>query len=199
MMISEKNKFDDVLQGLTGTLQGEEARYPVPNWTPLGGWQLDKALVYAFVRQESCFNNRAESYVGALGLMQIMPDTAKELAKFLQCRFSKQSLKDPAYNLRLGQGYLKRLMEEYPQVQDNLMFLAAAYNAGPGNLNKWKNKMDYQEDPLLFLEVLPSKETRGFIERILVNYWVYRNLMGQSLQTLDDVVQGEWPLYERSE
>ncbi len=196
MMISEQNKFDDVLQGLTGNLQGEEVRYPMPNWKPQGGWQLDKALVYAFVRQESCFNNRAESYVGALGLMQIMPDTAKELAEFLQCRFSKHSLKDPSYNLRLGQAYLNRLLD-YPQVQNNLMFLAVAYNAGPGNLNKWKNKMNYQNDPLLFLEVIPSKETRGFVERILMNYWVYRNLMGQPLQTLDDVVQGEWPIYER--
>ncbi|MBQ3695381.1 MAG: lytic transglycosylase domain-containing protein [Alphaproteobacteria bacterium] len=195
MMISEKNKFDDALMSLTGTLQGEEARYPMPAWEPQGGWQLDKALVYAFVRQESCFNNRAESYVGALGLMQIMPDTAKETAQFLQCRFSKHSLKDPAYNLRLGQAYLMRLMNEYPQVQNNLMFLAAAYNAGPGNLNKWQNQMSFNDDPLLFLEVLPSKETRGFIERILVNYWIYRNLMGQSLETLDDVVQGKWPLY----
>jgi len=196
MMISEQNKFDDVLQGMTGNLQGEEVRYPMPNWKPQGGWQLDKALVYAFVRQESCFNNRAESYVGALGLMQIMPDTAKELAEFLQCRFSKHSLKDPSYNLRLGQAYLNRLLD-YPQVQNNLMFLAVAYNAGPGNLNKWKNKMNFQNDPLLFLEVIPSKETRGFVERILMNYWVYRNLMGQSLQTLDAVVQGEWPIYER--
>ena len=76
------------------------------------------------------------------------------------------------------------------------MFVAVAYNAGPGNLNKWKNKMDYQDDPLLFLEVLPSKETRGFIERILINYWVYRNLTESSLKTLDQLVQGEWPIYE---
>ena len=77
------------------------------------------------------------------------------------------------------------------------MFLAVAYNAGPGNLNKWKNRMKYQDDPLLFLEVIPSKETRGFVERILVNYWVYRNLMESSLNTLDETVQGRWPIYER--
>lgn len=195
MMISNQNGFDDVLQGLTGTLQGEELRYPMPNWKPQGGWILDKELVYAFVRQESCFNNRAESYVGALGLMQLMPKTAKEVAGVLQCPFSKRSLKEPAYNLRLGQTYLNQLLM-LPQVQGNLMFVAVAYNAGPGNLNKWKNKMDYRDDPLMFLEILPSKETRGFIERILINYWVYRNLTGSSLGTLDSVVQGRWPIYE---
>ncbi len=196
MMISAQNGFDEVLQGLTGNLQGEDLRYPMPNWKPQGGWQLDKELVYAFVRQESCFNNRAESYVGALGLMQLMPKTAQEVASTLQCPFSKRSLKDPAYNLRLGQTYLNQLLE-LPQVQGNLMFVAVAYNAGPGNLNKWKNKMDYQDDPLMFLEVLPSKETRGFIERILINYWVYRNLTGSSLTTLDNMIQGNWPIYEK--
>ena len=194
MLISAKNGFDDVLQSLTGTLHGEEARYPMPNWCPQGGWQLDQALVYAFVRQESCFNHRAESYVGALGLMQLMPDTAKELAGTLQCRYSKHALKDPAYNLRLGQAYLMQLME-LPQVQNNLIFLAVAYNAGPGNLNKWRRKTNNEEDPLLFLESLPSKETRSFVERILANYWVYRNLMAQPLTTLDEVVRGEWPIY----
>ena len=192
-LISAKNGFDDALQALTGTLHGEEARYPMPNWCPQGGWQLDQALVYAFVRQESCFNNRAESYVGALGLMQLMPDTAKELAGTLQCRFSKHALKDPAYNLRLGQAYLMQLME-LPHVQNNLMYLAVAYNAGPGNLNKWRRKNN-TEDPLLFLEALPSKETRSFVERILANYWVYRNLMAQPLVTLDETVAGHWPLY----
>ena len=197
-MISQENKFDDALQGVTGTLQGEEIRYPMPNWKPQEGWKLEKELVFAFVRQESCFNHRAESHVGALGLMQLMPDTAKELARGLQCRFSKRSLKNPAYNLYLGQAYLLKLME-YPQVQDNLMFMAAAYNAGPGNLNRWKKKMVYNEDPLLFIEVLPSKETRGFVEHILMNYWVYRNLTGASLTTLDAVVQGRWPIYDREE
>lgn len=196
MMISEKNGFSDVFQSLTGTLQGEEARYPMPNWRPEGGWKLDKALVYAFVRQESCFNKRAESYVGAVGLMQLMPDTAKALAGNLQCPYSKRSLKDPAYNLRLGQAYLLQLMD-YPQVQSNLMFLAAAYNAGPGNLNKWQNSVLYRDDPLLFLEILPSKETRGFVERILINYWVYCNLMGLPMTTLNEVVQGQWPIYVR--
>ena len=58
--------------------------------------------------------------------------------------------------------------------------------------------MHYQNDPLLFLEVLPSKETRGFIERILINYWVYQNLTNSSLGSLDSLVQGDWPMYKEA-
>ncbi len=194
LMISQKNGFADDLLGIAGTLNGDEARYPAPNWTPQDGWKVDKALVFAFVRQESCFNKRAESAMGALGLMQIMPQTGREQAALLQMPWKRQKLKEPAYNLSLGQNYLLRLMAS-EAVQNNLIFTAVAYNAGPGNLMKWKKKMNYNDDPLLFLESIPSKETRSFVERIIVNYWIYRSLMGASLQSLDDVVQGNWPMY----
>ncbi len=194
LMISQKNDFDDDLLAMTGTLGDGSTRYPAPNWTPKDGWKVDKALVYAFVRQESCFNKRAESSVGALGLMQIMPDTGRELARSLSYPFQKKLLKEPEYNLSLGQNYLLRLMN-LPAVGNNLMFVAVAYNAGPGNLIKWKKKMDYRNDPLLFLESIPSKETRSFVERIVVNYWIYRNLMGQALTSLDATANGTWPTY----
>lgn len=193
--ISRENGFEKALQNLTGILDGENTRYPIPDWKPEGNWQLDKALVYAFVRQESCFNHRAESAVGAMGLMQIMPATAKEVASNLQCEYKTRKLKNPEYNLRLGQAYLKKLLD-LPQVQNNLIKLAVAYNAGPGNLNRWEKKMDYQGDPLLFLETIPSKETRTFVERILVNYWVYLNLTGMSMPSLDEIVSGHWPMYQ---
>jgi len=193
--ISEENGFSDALQGLTGTLQGENTRYPMPNWCPMNDWQLDKALVFAFVRQESCFNRRAESKVGALGLMQIMPDTGKALAETLSCPFTKQQLKEPSYNLALGQTYLKQLLSA-PNIQNNLLWVSVAYNAGPGNLIKWERKMSYDNDPLLFLESIPSKETRSFTERVLMNYWVYRGLTNQSLASLDQLVHGQWPIYQ---
>ena len=183
------------MQNLTGILDGEKTRYPLPDWKPEDNWQLDKALVYAFVRQESCFNHRAESAVGALGLMQIMPATAKEVANTLQCENKTRKLKNPEYNLRLGQAYLKKLLD-LPQIQNNLMKLAVAYNAGPGNLNRWEKKMNYQEDPLLFVETIPSKETRAFVERILVNYWIYLSLTGMDIPSLDEIVSGHWPMYQ---
>ena len=84
----------------------------------------------------------------------------------------------------------------HEEIQNNLMKTAVAYNAGPGNLLKWEKKMNYENDPLMFLESLPSKETRSFIERILVNYWVYRDLMNEPLDSLDAVVTGNWPIYQ---
>lgn len=198
LMISEQNDFADELVMISGKLKNDNVRYPAPNWTPKDGWQADKALVFAFVLQESCFNTRAKSAVGALGLMQIMPQTGRELARLLQYPWSLKRLNDPAYNLSLGQNYLLRLMKR-PEIQGNLMFTALSYNAGPGNLIKWKKKMDFKDDPLLFLESIPSRETRGFVERIMVNYWIYRSLMEQPLVSLDETVAGRWPIYNSFE
>ncbi len=195
-LISQQNGFDDELLQVCGIVSTPEGnmRYPAPNWTPLNGWQLDKALVYAFVHQESCFNARAKSKVGALGLMQIMPATGKELARCLNQEWSETKAKTPSFNLALGQTYLQQLMR-LPAVQNNLIYMAVAYNAGPGNLIKWKKQMNYPKDPLLFVESIPSKETRTFVERIIVNYWIYSALMGQSLTSLDETIAGHFPIY----
>ena len=70
-----------------------------------------------------------------------------------------------------------------------------AYNGGPGNLNKWRRKADYRDDPLLFIESIPSRETRIFIERVLTNLWIYRYRMDQEPASLEAVVAGGWPVY----
>lgn len=199
-LIAQQNDFADELQQISGivTTTDGNMRYPAPNWTPLNGWQLDKALVYAFVRQESCFNARAKSKVGALGLMQIMPDTGKELARRLNQQWSETAAKDPAFNLALGQTYLQQLMR-LPAIKNNLIYMAVAYNAGPGNLIKWKKQMQYPTDPLLFIESIPAKETRAFVERIIVNYWIYSALMGTDLSSLDQTIAGHFPIYTTDE
>ena len=153
-------------------------------------WKMLAAIAYV----ESKFDTTAKSHVGAMGLMQIMPDTGRELARVLQYPFRRQLLKDPEYNLALGQNYLLKLLN-MPAVGENLMYLATAYNAGPGNLIKWKKQVQ-TTDPLLFLETIPSRETRSFVERIIVNYWIYRTLMNQPLQSLDAVATGDWPRYQ---
>ena len=104
-------------------------------------------------------------------------------------------MENESYNLALGQNYLLYLME-LPSIQYNLIYTAVAYNAGPGNLIKWKKQMNYQDDPLLFIESIPSKETRGFVERIMVNYWIYNSLTKSSLDSLDAVIHGKWPIYQ---
>ncbi|MBI5165716.1 MAG: lytic transglycosylase domain-containing protein [Magnetospirillum sp.] len=174
--------------------QSDAAAFPIPTWNPKGGWVVDKALVYAFVRQESSFNPKARSRVGAAGLMQIMPKTATSIAG----RGAREKLNDPEFNLGLGQRYLATLLNQEP-VSGNLFMLAAAYNAGPGNLTKWLTTIRHNDDPLLFIESIPSRETRSFVERVMSNYWVYTSRMGQSLSTLDQLAAGAWPTMDGGE
>lgn len=195
MAVAEKNGIASNLNAIAGELDSEDkVRYPAPNWTPEKGWAVDKALVFAFVKQESCFNANAKSSVGAQGLMQLMPDSARQIANNLKLDWDKKKLNEPEYNLALGQHYLLWLMND-KQIQNNLIFTAVAYNSGPGNLYKLKTRMKYNDDPLLFIESIPFKETRGFVERIMSNYWIYQTLMNQEVLSLDNLIEGCWPLY----
>ncbi|WP_169544584.1 lytic transglycosylase domain-containing protein [Sneathiella aquimaris] len=173
----------------------DAAIYPLPQWIPQGGFKVDRALIYAFMRQESGFYSRAESPVGAKGLMQLMPSTASYLAGDKSLRNRKnRKLFNPSYNLKLGQKYLTYLMQD-KTVQTNLFHLTIAYNGGPGNLIKWKSRTKANGDPLFFIEAMQSRETRSFIKRVLTNFWIYRHRLGQDLPALDDIAQGRWPQY----
>ncbi|MDX1422899.1 MAG: lytic transglycosylase domain-containing protein, partial [Kiloniellales bacterium] len=170
--------------------------YPVPVWRPAGGYTLDRALVYAFIRQESSFDPRARSPAGARGLMQLMPRTASALDRQTRYRGrSRDLLYDPARNLLLGQRYLARLLATR-RVDGDLLRLAAAYNGGPGNLGKWQRQMGRIDDPLLFIESLPLLESRLFVERIMTNLWIYRHRLGQPAPSLAALAAGLWPTYE---
>jgi len=173
----------------------DAALFPIPPWRPANGFAVDRALIYAFVRQESGFNPIAKSPDGARGLMQLMPATASFVARDRGYRRSKRNeLYDPATNLELGQRYLSHLLE-HALVQGDLARLTTAYNGGPGNLNKWQRKMAFDDDPLMFIESLPSRETRLFIERVLANLWIYRARLGQPTPSLDGIASGDWPYY----
>jgi soluble lytic murein transglycosylase len=171
----------------------DNARYPVPAWKPADGWKIDRAVVYAFTRQESGFDARATSVRGARGLMQLMPATARAIAAADEVP-DTAALLDPGLNLALGQRYLNRLLSD-PGVGGNLFYLAAAYNGGPGNLAAWREKARADTDPLLFIEALPARETRRFIERIMANLWIYRLRLNQDTPSLDAVAGGHWPVY----
>jgi len=165
----------------------DSAAYPVPDWHPSSGWTIDRALMLAIARQESDLNPHARSSSGAVGLMQLMPRTAKTVGA--------GKLTDPSVNLELGQRYIRRLLDD-TAVKGNLLFLAASYNSGPGNLARWQQAMHHNGDALLFLESIPVRETRHFVQRVLTNYWTYRNRLGQDAPSLDAIAAGNWPTYD---
>ena len=173
------------------------AAYPLPAWTPPGGFSIDRALIYALVRQESRFNPKAKSWAGARGLMQLMPRTASFVARdhrYHRQGSTRRTLFKPEVNLALGQKYIEILLAD-KKIKGDLFLMAAAWNGGPGNLNKWRRKTDDMNDPLFFIESLPSRETRIFIEKVLTNLWIYRNRLGQPAPSLDAIAAGQWPVY----
>ena len=125
--------------------------------------------------------------------MQLMPATARFIASSDEVPDSA-ALLEPGLNLALGQRYLNRLLAD-PGVGGNLFYLAVAYNGGPGNLAAWREKARADTDPLLFIEAVPSRETRRFIERIMANLWIYRLRLNQDTPSLDAVAAGQWPVY----
>ncbi len=138
--------------------------------------EIDHAVIYAVTKQESHFQIDAVSSAGARGFMQLMPGTAKETARKLGLEYSKSRLTtDGEYNALLGSTYLAAQLKRY---DGSLVLAAAAYNAGPGNANKWiKAFGDPREesvDPVIWIEQIPLQETRNYVKRVLGNYLVYR-------------------------
>ena len=169
--------------------------YPTPVWKPRGGFNIDKELIYAFMHQESMFNTNAKSKRGAVGLMQVLPSTAKFITSSKDVKRNNSNiLKIPEINLEVGQEYIEYLLD-LEIVSNNLIYLAAAYNGGPGNLKKWKKETNYLDDPLFFMESIPSRETRWFIEKILTKYWIYQNKNQKEMKSLKMLANGEDPLY----
>ena len=169
--------------------------YPIPQWQPEGGFLIDRALVYAFMRQESGFIPRARSVDGAMGLMQVVPSTASFITKDQSLsRNQRNRLYEPELNMAVGQLYMKYLLEK-DWTQGELFKFATAYNWGPGNLTRWMRTAKDIDDPLLFIESVPTRETRIFIERVYANFWIYRAQLGQATPSLDALASGSWATY----
>ena len=170
--------------------------YPIPDWEPDGGFTMDKALLFAIMRQESYFRPTAQSWAGAMGLLQLMPDTASYISKDKTLRSSnKSTLLEPNVNMTIGQKYMLYLLNSN-LTEGNLFKFATAYNGGPGNMSKWQDNIDFLNDPLYYIESLPAWETRNFIERVFSNFWIYRSRLGQPSPSLDAIASGAWPPYE---
>ncbi len=167
--------------------------FPIPPWGADGDDRIDRALLFAFMRQESEFNTFARSHVGARGLMQIMPETANYLTRK---KIRARDLYDPDLSVELGRRYLSELLDHHA-VRGNLLRLIAAYNGGPGNVNYWRKKMmKFGDDPLLYIETLPMLETRLFVRRVLTNLWIYRHRLEQPAPSLEAMIEGRFPKYQ---
>lgn len=166
------------------------AMFPVPPWQPAGGYSLDRALVWGFMRQESAFNPKARSYVGAMGLMQLMPGTARLVARGFDQAGS--DFYEPSTNIALGQAYIASLLSD---TDNNLVRTVAGYNGGPGNVMRWDGSLNAGTDPLLYVASIPLNETRDFVQRVLTNYWMYQIRLGHPTPSLDQIAAHEWPRY----
>jgi soluble lytic murein transglycosylase-like protein len=124
--------------------------------------------------------------------MQIMPSTARLIANDNgSSRRCSAMLFDPATNMEMGQKYVRVLSGE-PMIGDNLLLLLAAYNGGPGNVQHWLDGDD-RKDPLLFIESLPMRETRDYVQQVLLQYWMYRARLSEPETTAAQLARGEWP------
>lgn len=158
--------------------------YPMPivpkNRTP------EPALVLGVIRQESAFLESAASPAGALGLMQLMPATAKQMAKEVGVKYNEKALtKDGQYNIQLGSAYLGKLIDRF---DGSYVLAAAGYNAGPSRMGDW---IDTYGDPRLshtdaidWVESIPFDETRNYVQRVMENLEIYRARLNKGVLPL---------------
>ncbi len=134
------------------------------------------ALIHALIRQESMFDFNAKSHAGALGLMQLMPATARHVSKKMNLQYNKGWLtENPKYNIHLGSYYIGSMIDRY---NGSYPLAIAAYNAGPGRVDKW---LEIYGDPrkgdvnmIDWIELIPIYETRNYVQRVLENTYIYR-------------------------
>lgn len=168
---------------------------PDTTFEPTGGFALDRALVYAIVRQESYFNPTARSYSNARGLMQLLPSTARDMDNSVNYRRQPTALSDPNRNLSLGQDYVQWLMSEFHSDRD-LARVFASYNGGPGWLSRWLATQPADIDPLLMLETMPREQSRDYAERVLSHMALCRKRYGQEPLELDAMAAGRPAIYQ---
>lgn len=169
-------------------------RFPSPDYQPIGGWRVDRSLVFAHALQESNFRPDAVSPAGARGLMQLMPGTAAALARRRGESYGGSELNRPEINIAYGMNYMEE-MRDYSGTQGLLPKVIASYNAGPGAVANWEGRLRDRGDPLLYIESIPYWETRGYVPIVLRNYWMYQRNAGETTTSLSAIAQGMWPRY----
>jgi soluble lytic murein transglycosylase len=144
---------------------------------------LPKGLIYAVMRQESAFDPDAVSGARAVGLLQLMPETARRLAAEVGTPFDERRLRAPAVNLDLGGRYLAKMLHAF---NGSVPMAAAAYNAGPRAVRRWLERMKGL-DADLWVAMIPFEETRVYVSKVMSNLARYAYLEGgeSALPTMD--------------
>lgn len=174
---------------ISGKLWGHlEYRFPVAHRWFFEHFSRENDLpittLLALSRQESAFHAEAVSPVGARGLMQLMPATARETSSKLGLTYlGVHTLNDPGTNIRIGSGYLRMLLDKFEQ---NRILAFAAYNAGPHRVDKWLQRTQGNLDVISFIEGIPFHETRGYVQNVLMYEVYYRKLLGMPMQFLHE-------------
>jgi peptidoglycan lytic transglycosylase len=168
----ESQAFTDIPREVWLTAYALPFETTIRRWSRKNG--LDPLLVAGLVRQESAFNPDALSVSDAVGLMQLLPKTARIVAHRHRLRYSRVRLDDPDYNVRLGTAYFAALEQRFGSVEAAL----AAYNAGPDRVDAWTTGQTYRE-PAEFVESIPFTQTRLYVQIITRNAAIYRRLYGR--------------------
>jgi soluble lytic murein transglycosylase len=147
-------------------------RYPIPHREALASaarqWNLDEAIVYSIIRQESRFMPEARSRVGAMGLMQLMPATARWVARQIPVQpYRPDMLAQPETNIQMGSYYFRRVLDDL----GHPVLAAAAYNAGPGRARRWRDQRSLEG--AIYIETIPFNETRDYVKKVFANAWFY--------------------------
>jgi soluble lytic murein transglycosylase len=154
--------------------------YPLTNWNEIKLWarnrQLDPFQVAGLIRQESVFNARAKSHADAYGLMQLLIPTARATAKKYgtSASITSETLFQPALNIELGTAYMRDQLSKYGRLE----YMAVAYNAGPGRVPQWQASLPFEIDE--FVEAIPFKETKGYVQGVIRNSAQYRRLYDEN-------------------
>jgi soluble lytic murein transglycosylase-like protein len=172
------------------------ALYPSPQWINNQEKKIDEVLLWSLMRKESSFYLKAKSPRNARGLLQLMPSTARTVMRDRSIRGSNLwKLYDLEYNILIGQKLLLRLMDQ-ENISDSLVPLLMSWNAGPTRYKKWNEQIKIYSDPLLYIESIPSYETRWFVKKVLKNMWIYRDKLQQPKLSRKDLVNNFWPKYK---
>ncbi len=176
--------------------------YPTPDAVITASADIaPPALVLAVARHESGFRDQAYSGAGAVGMMQMLPSTAKAVLRHADLDLADAGdsmiplatrLNDEVLSAKLGATYLKMLTQERA-IGTSLMKILAGYNAGPGAVANWSKTARNMNDPLLYLESIPYPETHNYVVQVMAHYWIYQNMMGQRPASLEQLARGQWP------